>query len=140
MRVIERPAFYILLIKETFWGILPFMVLNLIIFVLFSNLLFVFNKSRQSEYPSDDPSPYTQYTSLYPEESNYSFLSAFKHMWLISLGDFTTDGYGNRGEILEKNIIWLIFLLSTLLIQILFLNMLIAIMSDIFFQVMKEKE
>ena len=41
---------------------------------------------------------------------------------------------------MEKNIIWFTVLLSTLFIQIIFMNMLIAIMKDIFDNVMKDKE
>ena len=45
MRVFKRPAFFILLIKRTFWGIIPFMVLLFIILGLFTNILYLFNKS-----------------------------------------------------------------------------------------------
>ena len=99
MRVFERPAFFILLIKETLIGILPFLTLIGIILVLFSNVIYVFNMSRHQSYPSEDPSNYSKYTSLYSEESHSSFYSAFKHIWLISLGDYSTDDYENRGEI-----------------------------------------
>ena len=46
MRVFERPAFFILLIKKTLVGILPFIVLIVIILLLFSNVLYVFNMAR----------------------------------------------------------------------------------------------
>ena len=58
---------------------------------------------------------------------------------MISLGDYSTDDYGNRGET-EKQLIWIEFIAATFFIQITFMNMLIAIMSDIFAKVMETEE
>ena len=90
MRVFERPAFFILLIKRTLFGIIPFMILLFIILGLFTNMLFVFNKSYF--FGLYDPE------SLYPDNSDNSFYNAFVHVYLVALGDFSTDDYGNRGE------------------------------------------
>ena len=90
MRVFERPAFFILLIKRTFFGIIPFMILLFIILGMFTNMLFVFNKSYI--FNLYDPE------SLYPNDSDNGFYNAFVHVYLIALGDFSTDDYGNRGE------------------------------------------
>ena len=62
-----------------------------------------------------------------------------KHTWLISLGDYSTDDYGNRGEF-QKQLIWIVFVLATFFIQITFMNMLIAIMSGIFDKIMAKEE
>lgn len=43
MRVFGRPAFFILLIKRTLYGILPFMMLVVIILLLFANVLYIFD-------------------------------------------------------------------------------------------------
>ena len=72
-------------------------------------------------------------------ESHWSFTSAIKHVWLISLGDYSTDDYGNRGEV-SKQLIWLVFIAATFFIQITFMNMLIAIMSNTFDKVMEIEE
>ena len=90
MRVFERPAFFILLIKRTLFGIIPFMILLFIILTLFTNILFIFNKSYM--FNLYDPQ------TLYPDEEDSSFYKAFVHVYLIALGDFSTDDYGNRGE------------------------------------------
>ena len=45
MRVFERPAFFVLLIKETLIGILPFMILLFIVLVLFANILYIYDVS-----------------------------------------------------------------------------------------------
>ena len=60
MRVFKRPAFFILLIKRTIFGIIPFMILLFIILFLFSNILFIFNKSYS--FNLYDPE------TLYPDE------------------------------------------------------------------------
>ena len=127
MRVFERPALLILLIRRTLTHILPFMVLLFIILLLFTNMLYVLNKTQDPLIPRYE-------TSLYSEESKYSFYSALIHIYLISLGEFNMDDYENRGETI-KQIILLGFILATFLIQITFMNMLIAIMGEIFGEV-----
>ena len=108
MRVFEKPAFFVLLIKETMFGIIPFMVLLIIIMTLFTNVIYVFNMSRQSISPLNN-------TSLYPDDSGYSFVNALIHIYLISLGEFQTDDYGNRGEN-QEHVIRFQFLLATFII------------------------
>ena len=56
------------------------------------------------------------------------------HTYLIGLGDFTTDDYEARGS-LQMQVVWVLFLAATFLIQLTFMNMLIAIMSDVYSQV-----
>ena len=91
MRVFKRPAFFILLIKKTLSGIGPFLTLLGIIIVLFSNILFVLNVAQNVMNPVDK-------TTLYPEDaSGSSFWNAVIHGYLISLGDFETENYENRG-------------------------------------------
>jgi len=48
--------------------------------------------------------------------------------WLVSLGDFYTEGY-NTQDLLP---IWITFLAATFILQLVFMNLLIAIMGDAF--------
>ena len=105
MRVFERPAFFILLIKRTFFGIIPFMILLFIILFLSTNVLYIFNKSYS--FNLYDP------TTLYEDDD--SFYNAFVHIYLIALGDFNTEDYGNRGEF-QKTLVEYLFLASTFII------------------------
>ena len=56
---------------------------------------------------------------------------------MLSLGEFNTDNYG---EDAKDSLIWIVFILTTFITQITFLNMLIAIMGDTFARVSEVKE
>lgn len=52
-------------------------------------------------------------------------------MWLLSLGEFKADDeYFSQGKASQEVVLWLFFILATLLLLVHFLNMLIAIMSE----------
>ena len=53
----------------------------------------------------------------------------------MSLGDFATNGYDGNNQ----GVIWIFFFMATFLLQIVFLNMLIAIMGDTFSRVLDQK-
>ena len=56
---------------------------------------------------------------------------------MLSLGEFSTDNYG---EDAKDSLVWIVFILTTFITQITFLNMLIAIMGDTFARVSEVKE
>ena len=59
-------------------------------------------------------------------------------MYLLSLGEFGVDDFGKRG-VLSNTLMWVIFLFGTFLLQITFMNMLIAIMGEVFNAVTERK-
>ncbi|CDW73669.1 wd-40 repeat protein [Stylonychia lemnae] len=65
-----------------------------------------------------------------------NFLLAMIYSFRTGLGDFNTDGFGST----YNQIIWIIFLLEAILIQIILLNLLIAIMGDTFSKVTEISE
>ena len=122
LRVFERPAFFIHLIEETGYGTLPFLFLMAVLLLLFANVLYVFNVSNHSNLYLNDE-------TIYPEElKNQNFVNSLLHFYLIALGEFNFDDYGAKGEI-DQRISWVLFLVATVVAQITFMNMLIAIMS-----------
>ena len=56
---------------------------------------------------------------------------------MLGLGEFSTDQYGEEAS---DVIIWLVFIATTFITQITFLNMLIAIMGDTFARVSEVKD
>ena len=60
---------------------------------------------------------------------NLSILDSTLNQYMLMLGEFVLDGFANHGFLA---ICYLIFILSTFITQITFLNMLIAIMGDTF--------
>ena len=61
-----------------------------------------------------------------------SFFTAIIYSFRTGLGDFDTNGYDN---IAASQMIWIFFIACAILIQIILLNMLIAIMGDTFSRV-----
>ena len=55
---------------------------------------------------------------------------------MLGLGEFTYDGYGGT----NATFIWIVWFAGTFLIQITFLNMLIAIMGNTFDKVMDNRQ
>lgn len=65
------------------------------------------------------------------------FISAILSIYLLSLGEFAElDGY-TEGH--DRQLAWVMFVLGTFIVQLVFMNMLIAVMSTPFSIVM-EKE
>ena len=58
-----------------------------------------------------------------------SVLNALLAMYMLSLGEFSYDGFSN-GE--NSNLSWVFFVFATFLCLVVFMNMLIAIMGDTF--------
>ena len=59
------------------------------------------------------------------------------NQYLLSLGEFDTGNYALSGK---DYIVWLVFIATTFITQITFLNMLIAIMGDTFDRASEVKE
>ena len=53
-------------------------------------------------------------------------------MWNLGMGDFVLDNYAETLMTSDLALIWLVFFGATFMINIVFINMLIAIMSDTF--------
>mmetsp|Transcript_24760 Transcript_24760/g.21981 ORF Transcript_24760/g.21981 Transcript_24760/m.21981 type:complete len:209 (-) Transcript_24760:97-723(-) len=71
-----------------------------------------------------------------PNLAGENFLDAFIFSYKMGLGDFITDGFGTRDE----EFLWIFFLLDSLIILIVLLNLVIAIMGDTFDRVQETQE
>ena len=65
-----------------------------------------------------------------------NFVDAFIFSYRMGLGDFQTDGFATRDE----EILWIFFVLNSLIILIILLNLVIAIMGDTFDRVQETQE
>jgi hypothetical protein len=63
-----------------------------------------------------------------PPFSGATFPLAFIMSWRMGTGDFDTTTFGTRDEVL----IWILWFLNTLIINIIFFNLVIALMGDTF--------
>ena len=67
------------------------------------------------------------------KESLYMWLEdVFLNQYLLSLGEFATLDAYSEGSVNDKELIYLMFLCATMFTQVTMLNMLIAIMGDVF--------
>lgn len=66
---------------------------------------------------------------MYEDNFNDPFLSAFFAQYMLALGEFGTDSFSGGKDYW---IVWLLFVGSTIMSQLVILNMLIAIMGDTF--------
>lgn len=123
MRLFAPTAFYVKLIIETVWDIRYFLILFVFILATFGNALMVLNEGR------GEP----MYSNTYQVE----FFDAMMNQYMLSLGEFDTENFKLRGH---DVIVWMLFIATTFITQITFLNMLIAIMGDTFSRVTETKE
>lgn len=102
-------------------------MLILIVMLAFTNFFFVINQNVQGT-----ANPYVQ------ERTKVKFLDALLSVYLINLGEYGLDGYGEGPNVF---LVFAMFIAATFLLIIVFLNMLVAIMGFIFndFQAIKEE-
>ena len=119
MRLFKLAAHFITLIKQTIFDIRIFLIMLLILTIAFANLFFVLNNNTDDSFYSKT-------------HTGASIVDSLINTYLLSLGNFNLDDY-NKGPNVAA--IWLMFILGTFLIIIVFFNMLIAIMSETFAQI-----
>ena len=129
MRLFESTSFFVRLVFETFKDIFYGLLVFLVILMMFGNVLIVLSQDRDAFF------------HRYFEEDESDYINAFLNMYEITLGTWTYDAIfeENKNDSVMK-FTWLIFVLSTLITQIIFLNMLIAIMGDTYDRVTESKD
>ena len=122
LRLFDNTAFFIRLLEETFLDVSYFLILLLIIVTLYANVLFILNEKREFEGGE----------RLYEHKMGfgYDFFDSWINAWLLGLGEFEFDFKGENSKL-----IFVCFIIATFMIQITFLNLLIAVMSDTFSRV-----
>ena len=94
---------------------------------MFGTAFYILNLGRASD-------------SVVPDISNIWFLDAFISLYELGLGEFQVESYRESRGHNQSFLIYTLFVISTFLIQITFLNMLIAIMGDTFDRATEEKD
>ena len=77
----------------------------------------------------------TSEDEIVPDLFGFWIFDAFMAVYELSLGEFMVDSY--REATHQQLLVYILFFCSTFLIQITFLNMLIAIMADTFEKVIE---
>ena len=113
-RLFPQFALTYRVLYDTITSISTFMVLLIIVLFAFTNVNIILDSGR------DDDDSFM--TSI----GGNKWIGGLISQWRLGLGDISTLGYSGENE----GYVWLVFILATLITQVTFLNMLIAIMSE----------
>ena len=126
LRLFDSTAFFIALVVETLSSIRAFLIIMVVWYMMFGSAIYILDMSLPAEQ------------SIMPEVSNLWVLDAFQNQYELSLGEYQLESYEEAES--RRLMLYVLFFASTFLIQIMFLNMLIAIMGDAFDQATENKE
>jgi hypothetical protein len=129
MRIFTSLAYYVNLIVQTISDSSYFMVMVMIIICAFANFFYVLNINFVAN--NIDHSYFDTYYGFMPVDA---ILSIYE---LGVLGNYDVTVYREGYDKAEANIM---FFIATFIITVVFMNMLIAIMSDTFAQVQEVAE
>lgn len=118
-RLFPTFAFYVSLVVETIIDLTQFLYFYIMIIIGFGTIMMIINSSIQSEKLGDkEDDTFIKY------RTDNDFFNATLVMWLMGLADFNLDNFG------EKNLALVMFVLSSFILNILYLNLLINVMGD----------
>ena len=114
------------------------MKMLIILTCCFANVMYIINQTRGDDYGDymqiDEDGVYNN--RVVKKYLCLEVLNSIIYSYKLSLGDFDIMGF--RGD--NQYFVWFLFIVATFLLQITFLNMLIAIMGNTFDQVMDTKQ
>ena len=133
MRLFEQPAYFINLLRKTITGIISFTLMLAILIGLLANVIYIIAKIEHTDDHSETLTP------IFAQYFENDFMNAIMHMYLLALGEFDFGSFGERDGF-TKAMMWIIFVFSTFILQITFMNMLIAIMGSVYGEVSDNKK
>lgn len=99
----------------------------LILCILLFSVAFLIIDRRQVTYDIQLAIAHDEYVPLTDQKFDNDFGDSVMTQYLLGLGEFETDAYGENSL---KILLWVYFLGATLLTQIIFFNILIAVLAD----------
>jgi len=118
MRLFKPFSAFIRMISEIIKDIKVFLVMLMITICAFANIIFVLNANRIKNGESP----------IFEDAIGIPPVDAIIHAYLTGLGEFGKDDYSEH----NSRIVWIMFILATVIVQLIFLNLLIAIMGESF--------
>ncbi|CAI2381450.1 unnamed protein product [Moneuplotes crassus] len=119
LRIFFATAYLVRMIIEIMIDMKFFVGVLMIATIAFANAFYILGRNSEEDNLAGD-----------------NFIDAFIFSYKMGLGDFITDDFGTRDE----EFLWIFFLLDTLIILIVLLNLVIAIMGDTFDRVQETQE
>ena len=121
LRIFFATAYLVRMIIEIILDMKFFVTVLLIGTMAFANSFYIFGRNSSS---ADG--------NLAGTDIGQAFIFSYR----IGLGDFDTSGFSTR----DQEVLWTVFFLNTLIIQVVLLNLIIAIMGDTFDRVQETQE
>lgn len=118
LRLYRNTAQFIKLIVDTIIDIRYFSFMVALIMMAFANFYWILNLNNKSNKEQ-----------IISERTGILTLDTFIQIYLQTLGEFSTDGF-SEGR--NKFMCWQWFIFATAIINVVFMNMLIAIMANTF--------
>ena len=122
MRIFKPFAAFIRMIEAIVNSISVFSVMLILVLLAFANCIMVLQLNRHD-------------TTLEPIFDGFTEIVPFDaiiHAYLTGLGDFNKDFYSESNSLT----VWIFFLLATLLVQLVFMNLLIAMMGEAYSEIL----
>ena len=123
LKLFKHTAFYLVLIKNTIYYSLEFIVIILTSLMAFGSFVYFLNIDK---HPEDE---------IMTSRFGFGLLDIFQNQYEQSLGEFNLE----YEQSIEKEILTVVFTVATFYIIIVLLNMLIAIMGDIYERAVDER-
>ena len=118
LRLFKPFSAFIRIISEIGKDIKIFTAMLLLCLAAFANCLMVLNDNRILNGQN----------AIYDDLVGFGPANALIHAYLTGMGDFNKDYYSEGNAV----VVWIFFLMATVLVQLVFMNMLIAIMGESF--------
>ena len=122
MRLFKPFSAFIRMITEIIKDIQVFLVMLIIALGSFANIIYVLNLNRSEKCKDLECPP------IYDALIGFAPVDAMIHAYLTGLGDFNKDNYSEE----NAQVMWFMFIMATIIVQLIFMNLLIAIMGESF--------
>ena len=122
MRIFKPMAAFIRMVEAIVNSISVFSFMLMMVLLAFANCIMVLQLNR---HDTELEPIFDGFTSIVP-------FDAIIHAYLTGLGDFNKDFYSEANSLT----VWIFFLFATILVQLVFMNLLIAMMGDAYSEIM----
>ena len=127
LRLFDNTSFYVTLIVRTFADIKYFLFILLLLLVYIGNAMYMLHLNANPAIENSD--------IIIPVFGN-SLIDSTLNQFNLMIGEYNTDGFKDH---VSPQLCYALFIITVVISQITFLNMLIAIMSDTFEKVIEQR-
>ncbi len=137
MRLFEETSFYVLLVIEVMYDIRYFLMMFFCCVAMFANAVLILDLAHANQAKLLTEEGQEEYTPLIPDVTGNNPINALINQYLLGLGSSTLADQEPNGV---KQLVWFYFFLATIIININFLNVLIAIVSDSYARITEARQ